>query len=88
MKRRYLIDRSSKGLLLICASVSAAVLLAIAVFIFKESLPAFSQIGLLDFLLPGARAEGEVLLDGENIYAPGVDVVGTEEEGGDGLSAA
>ncbi len=51
MKRRYLIDRSSKGLLLICASVSAAVLLAIAVFIFKESLPAFSQIGLLDFLL-------------------------------------
>jgi len=26
-------------------------------------------------IIPGARAEGEVLLDGENIYAPGVDVV-------------
>lgn len=37
--------------MLVCATVSAAVLLAIAVFIFRESLPAFSQIGLLDFLL-------------------------------------
>ncbi len=26
-------------------------------------------------LIPGARVEGEVLLDGENIYAPGQDVV-------------
>jgi len=26
-------------------------------------------------VVPGARAEGEVLLDGENIYAPGVDPV-------------
>jgi phosphate transport system ATP-binding protein len=26
-------------------------------------------------VIPGARAEGEVLLDGENIYAPGVDPV-------------
>jgi phosphate transport system ATP-binding protein len=26
-------------------------------------------------IIPGARAEGEVLLDGQNIYAPGVDVV-------------
>jgi len=26
-------------------------------------------------IIPGARAEGEVILDGQNIYAPGVDVV-------------
>ena len=26
-------------------------------------------------IIPGARAEGEVVLDGQNIYAPGVDVV-------------
>ena len=26
-------------------------------------------------IIPGARAEGEILLDGQNIYAPGVDVV-------------
>jgi len=51
MKKRRLIDWSSRSLFLVCATVSAAVLLAIAVFIFKESLPAFSQIGLLDFLL-------------------------------------
>jgi len=51
VKRRYLIDRSSRGALLICATVSVAVLLAIAIFIMKESWPAFSQIGLLDFLL-------------------------------------
>jgi phosphate transport system ATP-binding protein len=25
--------------------------------------------------IPGARAEGEVLIDGENVYAPGLDVV-------------
>jgi phosphate transport system ATP-binding protein len=26
-------------------------------------------------IIPGARAEGEVMLDGQNIYSPGVDVV-------------
>ncbi len=26
-------------------------------------------------IIPGARAEGEIVLDGQNIYAPGVDVV-------------
>jgi len=51
VKRRYLIDRSSRGILLICATASVAVLLAIAVFILNEALPAFSEIGLLDFLL-------------------------------------
>lgn len=51
MKKRYLIDRSSKGLVFVCAALSFVVLLAIAVFVFKESLPAFEKIGLLDFLL-------------------------------------
>ena len=51
MRRRYLIDRSSRGVLLICATASVAVLLAIAVFILQRSLPAFGEIGLLDFLL-------------------------------------
>lgn len=51
MRRRYLIDRSTRGLLLICATVSIVVLLAIAVFTLRESWPAFRQIGLLDFLL-------------------------------------
>jgi len=37
--------------LLICATASVAVLLAIAVFILQRSLPAFGEIGLLDFLL-------------------------------------
>lgn len=51
MRKRYLIDRGSRGLLLICATASVAVLLAIAVFILQRSLPAFGEIGLLDFLL-------------------------------------
>ena len=51
VKKRYIIDRSSRGLFLVCATVSSVVLLAIAVFVFRESLPAFRQIGLLDFLL-------------------------------------
>jgi phosphate transport system permease protein len=51
MRRRYLIDRSSRVVLLICATASVAVLLAIAVFILQRSLPAFGEIGLLDFLL-------------------------------------
>jgi phosphate transport system permease protein len=51
VRKRYLIDRSSRGVLLICATASVAVLLAIAVFILQRSLPAFGEIGLLDFLL-------------------------------------
>ncbi|MDM7998579.1 MAG: phosphate ABC transporter permease subunit PstC [Dehalococcoidia bacterium] len=51
MKRRYLIDRSSRGVIMVCATASVVVLLAIAVFIFRESLPAFGRIGVLDFLL-------------------------------------
>ena len=50
MRSRYLTDRSSRVLVLVCASISFVILLAIAVFTLKESLPAFQQVGLLDFL--------------------------------------
>jgi len=50
MVSRYLVDRFSKSVVLICASVSFLVLLAIFVFTLKEALPAFGEIGLLDFL--------------------------------------
>jgi phosphate transport system permease protein len=50
MKRRYLIDRSSRNLIFLLALASFAVLVAIAVFILKEALPALQQVGLLDFL--------------------------------------
>ena len=33
-------------------------------------------------LIPGARVEGEVLLDGEDIYAPGVDPVAVRRQVG------
>ena len=33
------------------------------------------SLNRMNDLIPGARLEGEVLLDGENIYAPGQDVV-------------
>jgi phosphate transport system ATP-binding protein len=32
-------------------------------------------INRMNDIIPGTRAEGEVLLDGENVYAPGTDVV-------------
>ena len=33
-------------------------------------------------IIPGTRAEGEVLIDGQNIYAPGTDVVGLRRKVG------
>jgi phosphate transport system permease protein len=51
MKKRYLIDRSSRSVIFILALASFAVLVAIAVFTLKEALPALQKIGLLDFLL-------------------------------------
>jgi phosphate transport system permease protein len=51
MKKRYLIDRSSRSLIFVLALASFAVLVAIAAFTLKEALPALQQIGLLDFLL-------------------------------------
>jgi phosphate transport system permease protein len=47
---RYFIDRLTRYAVLISATVSFIVLLAIAVFIFKEGLPAFQEIGFFDFI--------------------------------------
>ncbi len=47
---RYFADRTSKYIVLICASVSIVILLAIAIFIVKEGLPAFREVGLFNFL--------------------------------------
>jgi len=47
---RYFIDRASRNIVFICAFASVIILIAIFVFIFKEGLPAFQRIGILDFL--------------------------------------
>jgi phosphate transport system permease protein len=47
---RYFTDRLAKYVVFIAATVSFTVLLAIAIFIFKDGLPAFREIGVLDFL--------------------------------------
>jgi phosphate transport system permease protein len=48
---RYIIDRTAKYLVLISGSVSFLILLAIGIFTFIEGLPAFQEIGVLNFLL-------------------------------------
>jgi phosphate transport system permease protein len=45
------VDRTSKYIVFACASLSFLILLAIAVFIFREGLPAFREIGFFDFVL-------------------------------------
>jgi phosphate transport system permease protein len=47
---RYFIDRLAKYAVFISATVSFVVLLAIAVFIFKEGFPAFQEIGVFNFI--------------------------------------
>ena len=47
---RYFTNRLAKYAVFISASVSFIVLLAIAVFVFRDGLPAFQRIGFLDFL--------------------------------------
>jgi phosphate transport system permease protein len=76
MRRRYLIDRTSQGALLVCATVSIAILLAIAVFILKEAVPAFGEIGLLDFLL-GTKWDPTPVGDASPSYGILVMIVGT-----------
>lgn len=76
MRRRYLIDRSSRGVLLICATVSVVILLAIAVFILQRSLPALGEIGLLDFLL-GTKWDPTPVGDTPPSYGILVMIVGT-----------
>ena len=50
MRSRYFIDRTAKYVVLISASASFLVLLAIGVFVFAEGLPAFLEVGLGNFL--------------------------------------
>ncbi|MDY6918466.1 MAG: phosphate ABC transporter permease subunit PstC [Chloroflexota bacterium] len=50
MRSRYFIDRTAKYVVLISASASFLVLLAIGVFVFEEGLPAFMEVGLGNFL--------------------------------------
>ena len=49
-RSRYLADRSAKVAVIICASMSFIILLAILVFILKEGLPAFSKVGFFQLL--------------------------------------
>jgi phosphate transport system permease protein len=50
MISRYFADKTARYVVIICASLSFLVLLAIAIFTLKEGLPAFEEIGLLNFL--------------------------------------
>jgi phosphate transport system permease protein len=49
-RSRYLSDRTAKVGVLICATSSFLVLLAIIIFILKEGLPAFLHVGFFNFL--------------------------------------
>jgi phosphate transport system permease protein len=64
---RYFTNRLAKYAVLISASVSFIVLLAIFVFIFRGGLPAFQEIGVLDFLFgtvwrPGLEKYGILVM--------------------------
>lgn len=50
MRSRYLIDRSTRTLFLICALLSLVILAAIVVFTLKEALPALRHVGLWHFI--------------------------------------
>jgi phosphate transport system permease protein len=47
---RYFKDRLARYIVFICASVSFIILLAIAIFVFKDGFPAFGEIGFFNFL--------------------------------------
>jgi phosphate transport system permease protein len=47
---RYFTDRLARYVVFISATISFLVLLAIAVFIFKDGLPAFKEIGFFEFI--------------------------------------
>jgi len=49
-RSRYFSDRAAKAGILICAVSSFIILLAIIIFILKQGLPAFLQVGLLNFI--------------------------------------
>jgi phosphate transport system permease protein len=50
MLSRRVIDRTSRYVVFGCASLSFVILLAIAVFIIREGLPAFQEVGFFDFV--------------------------------------
>jgi phosphate transport system permease protein len=50
MLSRYFTNRLAKYAVFISASISFIVLMAIAVLVFRDGLPAFKEIGILDFL--------------------------------------
>ncbi|MBN1188512.1 MAG: phosphate ABC transporter permease subunit PstC [Dehalococcoidales bacterium] len=47
---RYFADRAAKTGVIVCAALSFVIILAIIVFILKEGLPAFFQVGFFKFL--------------------------------------
>lgn len=47
---RYLTDKLARYTVFVSATVSFLILLAIAIFIFKDGLPAFKEIGFVDFI--------------------------------------
>lgn len=47
---RYFTDRLARYVVFISATVSFVILLAIAIFIFKDGLPAFQEIGFFEFI--------------------------------------
>jgi phosphate transport system permease protein len=49
-RSRYFTDRAAKVVVMVCASASFIVLLAILVFILREGLPAFSKVGFFQLL--------------------------------------
>lgn len=59
IKSQYLFDRGSKTLVFLCALFSFLVLLAIAIFILYESLPAWKDIGIFKFLFGTEWRPGE-----------------------------
>lgn len=71
MLSRYFTNRLAKYAVFISASVSFIVLLAIAVFVFRDGLPAFREIGVLEFLF------GTVWRPGQEQYGILTMVVGS-----------
>ncbi len=59
MRARYLIDRTSRTLLLVCAFLTLVVLAAIAVYTFMFALPAIREVGLWHFLFGGVWRPSE-----------------------------
>jgi len=49
-KSRYITDKAAKAAVFICASLSFIIITAIIIFIFKEGLPAFAEVGVFNLL--------------------------------------